>query len=93
MTTTYFWLFVLVIFIIQYHSLLEYYRKENVWRNTWPGDKINVRYRGNWQTPKKIVGKDENKLRIQHFGVFSRDEFINHLKKNPHSNGYYLELK
>ena len=81
-----------MVFIISYHFLLEYYRKENVWRNTWPGDKINVRYRGKWQFDKKIVGKDEQQLKIQHFGVFSKEEFISGLKKDSQGK-YYLEIK
>lgn len=91
MITTYFWLIVLLIFIIQYHFLLEYYRKERVWRNTCPGDKINIRYNG-WLTEKEIVFKDEKQLKIDQFGLFSKEEFINGLKKD--SNGkYYLEIK
>lgn len=91
MTTTYFWFIVLVIFIVQYHFLLEYYRKENVWRNILPGDKINIRYRG-WLTVKEIVFKDEKQLKIDQFGVFSKEEFINGLKKDT-CGKYYLEIK
>jgi hypothetical protein len=83
-----------VVFIISYPFLLEYYRKEDFWENTKIGDDVIVRYKGIWQHPKKVVSKEGDQIKIQHFGTTTKEEFISHLKKDPYKRyKYYLEIK
>lgn len=91
-----------IAFITVFITVLAFYfifhdlNNEYKWNKMHVGNSIQIRteeYPYEKYISKKIIGKTESFIKIQHFGVFNKSEFLTKLKYDNYHKIYYLKMK
>ena len=80
------------VFVFAIKYIVHYVKVENVWKNLWPGDSIFVRYHGKDIGYKKILAKGDKEIKLQHYGLIKKDDFLAKLEDTYYNGQYILVL-
>ena len=84
------------IIVLAFYFIFQDLNNEDKWNKMYAGNSIQIRtgeYPYEKYISKKIIGKTETTIKIQHFGVFNKSEFLAKLKYDSYHGMYYLKMK
>ena len=82
--------------VLAFYFIFHDLNNEYKWNKMYVGNSIQIRtgkYPYEKWINKKIIGKTETYIKIQHFRVFNKSEFLANLKYDNYHRIYYLKIK